>query len=355
MGWEAPRVFRVGMKWMWRSAPRHARGLARPACLMFGLLAIASLAACGGETRAAEGTDDGQIAFTANDSGDMQLCVMNPDGTNVACLPLATSVAEPLRSMSPNWSPDGTKIAFSGARTTGNGQEASIYLVSANGDGLRQLTDAEVLDETPAWSPDGTTIAFARTVKSGTAVADGVIMLLGRESTEPVPVTNHADLDPPVIDRDPSWSPDGKQIAFSRLTITPQGELDTAIYILDIEDLSERLLIDDASAPEWSPDGTSIAFSSTRDGNGETCFHECNPSGEIYVARADGSKIRRLTSDRADDQSPTWSPEGRRIAFTSDRSNRATHAYEIYVFTVNGDDLKQLTRDLVWNLEPDWR
>ena len=54
--------------------------------------------------------------------------------------------------------------------------------------------------------------------------------------------------------------------------------------------------------------GEHIAFTSGRDKNGQTCFEECQPSDEIYVADADGANPRRLTNEEAQDASPTWSP-----------------------------------------------
>jgi Tol biopolymer transport system component len=125
-------------------------------------------------------------------------------------------------------------------------------------------------------------------------------------------------------------------------TITPTGR-------------GERLLIEDAAEPAWSPDGSRIVFTSIRDRYGETCFHECSPSGEIYVARADGTDLRRLTRSQADDRSPSWAPDGRSIAFVSDRSNRANHDNEIYVIGVEGGEARRLTTNAVWDLEPDWR
>ncbi|MER3408765.1 MAG: hypothetical protein C4306_01370 [Thermoleophilia bacterium] len=80
---------------------------------------------------------------------------------------------------------------------------------------------------------------------------------------------------------------------------------------------------------------------------GRTCFHNCSPSAEIVVARADGTGARRLTRSRADDRSPSWSPDGRWIAFLSDRSNRRAHELEIYVIPATGGRAQRITRNRV--------
>jgi len=78
----------------------------------------------------------------------------------------------------------------------------------------------------------------------------------------------------------------------------------------------------------WSADGTKIAFTSSRDGN-----------PEIYVMNADGTGLRRLTSNPASDITPTWAPTGAQLAFTSDR----TGSPQIYVINADGTGLRRIT------------
>ena len=117
----------------------------------------------------------------------------------------------------------------------------------------------------------------------------------------------------------------------------------------------EHRLVASAGDAEWSPDGKRIALATIRDGFGRTCFHDCSPSAEIYVMRSDGTGLRRLTTSLADDTGPAWSPDGRRIAFVSDRSDRRGHQYEIYVIAAGGGPAQRITRNKVWDLSPDWR
>jgi Tol biopolymer transport system component len=328
------------------------------AWLILGLVSIVSLVGCGGSSNETSSEHTDTIAFTVNRSGFGEIWVMDSDGRNRIQL---TEPSQPevdaSGSTSPAWSPDGTLIAYSssGEAIREDQRDLEIYVMRADGSETRRLTNDQILDATPAWSPDGKSIAFAHTPGSGTEDADGVIVVMGADGRAPAQITRHPNTPDIVFDSQPAWSPDGSLIAFTRATFTPDGQARVAIHTIDPTGTGERLLIEDAAEPAWSPDGASIVFTSTRDRFGETCFHECSPSAEIYVARADGTDPRRLTTSQADDHSPTWAPDGQRIAFTSDRSNRADHENEIYVIAADGSGLRRLTTNDVWDLEPAWR
>lgn len=102
-----------------------------------------------------------------------------------------------------------------------------------------------------------------------------------------------------------------------------------------------RLTADDVSAedPAWSPDGTKVAFTTDRDGN-----------REIYVIGADGSNQVRLTNDAAADYEPAWSRDGTRIAFVSERTGRP----QIFSMNADGSNLVRLTTTESRDLDPAW-
>ena len=81
------------------------------------------------------------------------------------------------------------------------------------------------------------------------------------------------------------------------------------------------------AAPAWSPDGRKIAFASERDGN-----------SEIYLMNADGSGQRSLTRNLAYDGDPAWSPDGQKITFVSNRDGR----YAVYVMNADGSGQRSL-------------
>jgi TolB protein len=157
-----------------------------------------------------------------------------------------------------------------------------------------------------------------------------------------------------VFLRSPAWSPDGERIAYSRATFAGET-LDLKLHVMRSDGSGDVEVADGATQPAWSPDGKRIAFVSIADRHGETCFHECEASGEIYVADADGGHAKRLTESEANDITPAWSPDGKQIVFSSDRSNPRDHEVELYVMPASGGVPKRLTRNEVWDGDPDWR
>jgi len=198
-------------------------------------------------------------------------------------------------SRSASWSPDGSRIAFSRNREG----ISDIWVVNADGTGLRQLTDLAdegiAVAQLPAWSPDGSSIAFS--ARSPYEPPDELeiqgIWVADVNSGKGVPVTRA-----PVLDQDPSWSPDGRRIAFSR-KILAQASAYTEVWVADLDEKTESRLARGGN-PAWSPNGTRIAFEGRGSGN-----------DGLYVMNADGSNVARVPTPgefASSPTSPAWQP-----------------------------------------------
>ena len=130
----------------------------------------------------------------------------------------------------------------------------------------------------------------------------------------------------------PSWSPDGKRIAYVSFEDGP-----SAIFIQNLA-TGERQKVSDAKgingAPAWSPDGTELAMTLSKDG-----------SPDIYLLDVATKSLHRLTRDNSIETEPNWSPDGRRLVFTSDRGGKP----QLYLLSPNGGEPERLTFEGEYN------
>ena len=243
---------------------------------------------------------------------------IDADGTDLTRL---TSSSEP--EFDPNVSPDGTQIAY---RFERNG-DSEIWLMNANGSERRRLTRGL----SPAWSPDGSKIAYASPGDIPCPPGRGLrctglsIMNADGSGQHRLPHTDGGEY--------PSWSPDGKRIAFnSNLTgdhVMYIAQADGS-KVVDLSDIGEGWQVD------WSPDGRTILFTSHRD-------HSDNYT-DVYVMRPHGSAVRRLTHNSA--YTPAWSPDGDHIVFS---------ARGLFIMDADGSHMTALpTPGLGETSLPDW-
>ena len=221
-----------------------------------------------------------------------------------------------------------------GPDAVGNAGNQEIYVMHADGTDQRRLTNYPGQDMTPAISPDGRTIAFTSTRAGGWD-----IFVMNADGTEPRQLTHFTELGIGAVG--PAWSPDGKRIAFRSRNIRVN------IHAINIDGTGVVQLGDGPGTdPAWSPDGKRIAFTSRREARADVA----GGRQEIYTMAADGSDVVRLTNNNAGDSAPAWSPDGRRIAFQSDRDGNA----EIYVMNADGTNPVRLTFDPAEDGHPWW-
>ena len=182
-----------------------------------------------------------------------------------------------------------------------------------------------------SWSPDGHALVFYRMDASGS----NLYIVEARHEGAVRQLTDSA-----AHDRGPTWSPDGSMVAFSsdrsgtdqvwRMNID-SGDWGPNLTQLTTDTPHKRV----NNFVSWSPNGRWIAFESDRD----------RDDPEIFLANAvDGTNQQRLTFSRALDEVPSWTPDGRFILFSSDRhDDPLSRNYDIYIMAIDGRNLRRLT------------
>jgi WD40-like Beta Propeller Repeat len=271
--------------------------------------------------------DQKQIVYVK----DTAVFVMNADGRHQQQI-TGTGITD--HRSTPAWSPDSRQIAFVGSQN----DETAIYIVEADGKGLRRLTkqSSEFPIGTsfsgPIWSPDGQQIAFgiAINLAAPNDKANG-IFTVKIDGTEIKRLTKAHEFQVPS-----GWSPDGKAILYewnangsnSFALVSAGGRLPALLG-------DNRL---DASEAAWSPDGQRIAFVSNRDGN-----------GEIYTLDIASGRQTRLTNMPTQEFNPSWSSDGQFILFGSFALDSA--GASIYVMRADGSQLVRVVTSesgLMW-------
>lgn len=249
----------------------------------------------------------GTIAFVSDRDGDSEIYAINADGSGLEQLTMNDASDD-----APAWSPDGGLIAFVSDRDG----RPSIYVMTAGGSHVMRRTDGvQPGGYELAWSPSGSAIAF-------TTLHDGSLHIatVGNDATVTI-LTNEWG----GVNTQPSWSPDGQQLAFVSDWVAYDFVYD--IYTMDadgsrIQRLTQASLQGGDQTPyylhpSWSPDGSMIAFVYGNEFNG------WDARWKVAFMAANGEFIKDIAwagdTPRMEDFDPgplTWSPDGRGIAYT---------------------------------------
>ena len=287
-------------------------------------------------TAPAHGVNNGgnnrRILFVSNrdEPTATEIYSMNPDGSGVQRLTTSGG-----HDVDPAWSPDGKRVAFVSTRHDLSGE---IYVMNADGTGVQRLTinvGEGGVDGSPTWSKDGKRIAF---VSARDDLAGDIYTMNAADGSD---VTHVTDFD--GEDSDPAWSPDGKQIAFVS-TRESGGTGRTELYLVTLDTrqvtrlTTEGIVIRD---PSWAPGGKQIAFSTIGSLVVPTDGEPSVLSLDISVLNLDGNRLTRITGGPGgtDDSDPSWSPDGKLIAFVS----RTPFNVDIATMNADGSGVTYLT------------
>nr|WP_290666818.1 thioredoxin domain-containing protein [Ardenticatena sp.] len=238
------------------------------------------------------------------------------DPTSTPAVEMPPSSSAPSAEEEPT--PVAGRLAFMGPYT----QNFQVFVMNADGSGVRLVSDGVTESLFPSLSPDGRYVVYAAVV--GNSNLD--IVRYDLETEERISLTNSPD-----IDSQPVYSPDGTQIAF---VSNRDGRL--GLFVMDADGQNVRRLIDlegETINPlgNWSPDGQRLIFADTRrDG-----------TQAIRVVDVETGTVETLVERNGVDTAPSFSPDGRRILFFSDRDG----GMDVYVMDADGQNVQRLTND----------
>ena len=345
----------------------HARW-ARAACVLAALLVVAGCSSSTGSSPDKSSPDKsstdeastldiptGEIVFRRFDEDHAQavLMVMNTDGSD------SRQVTEPGAAEVdnlPDWSPDGTQIAFERQPV---GAPTEVYVVGADGSDEHVVDpgcpaarpQGPVCEETgPSWSPDGSRLLFGW--PSGSDAGGRVeVVAVGVMDADGGNVEQLTNLESPTTYEDAGgvWSPDAAQIAFIRKNTTAEPVDAMAVFVMAADGTDQHqitpweLRADDIA---WAPDGSLLSFRSEPDASQPFI-------GDLYTVAPDGSELTNITQGEPGTMTlgSSWSPDSQWIVFAA---SGVEDNPDLYLMRRDGSDLTPLTQTPVWDSAPDW-
>ena len=266
-----------------------------------------------------------QIAFISARTGHKELWVMDYDGSNQRPLTSLKSIA-----LTPRWSPDASRIAFTCFAPANGVVSAQICMYSFDTNRLVSFARYRGTNDSPTWSPDGSQVMFSSSMQGSSALY--VSDASGNRPKRLTYVSSGADASP-------AWNPKtGQTVAF----VSDRGGL-PQLYLMNADGTdAQKLDVPDKGYlvdPSWSPNGQLLAFAWRR------------PSGnyDIYIMDVVSRRIIEITRDSGRNERPSWAPDGRHLVFESTRSGPR----QIWTMLADGSQPHELTFS-GHNESPNW-
>ncbi len=301
---------------------------------------------------------NGPIAFQRFTGGqeDAKIFSVSPTGRQPHRL-----TAGPGASFNPDFSPNGSQLAFE--RRFGDGRPDAIFTVKSSGGGAAKIssgcTGQCLGDAQPAWSPDGRQILFTRAL--GPVVHDDAaeldLMVMNRDGSDQRLIRRFGrvvDGLEPGAEGKAEFSPDGQQIAVTLVTLGADPRRSaSAVYLMNADGSDLRPITPaklHGGNADWAPNGQLLVFHSNN--------YHFSARSEIWVAKPNGKGLRRLRRlQRGRDYQPVWSPNGRQIAFGHDGPavNGVSVVQNIWTMSSNGSHAHAITKPgEPAEITPDW-
>jgi len=289
------------------------------------LAAVVAVSAASAVPRGKNGPIYFENFSDVSNSGD--IWVVRPDGSGLSDLTAASTAEE----SDPAASPNGKQVAYISNASGGS----FVYLMNSDGSGGHKIGSGGAAQSSPAWSVDGKRIAFSRCTAVDSNSGDCATAQIAVMNADGSNVKFLTAASTNVVDDRPAWAPSGKTIAFQRTSASGAISLYTVSTAGGVA--PKKIFADGTSidlSPSYSPDGKKIAFASDATGK-----------ESIYTVNFNGHSVKKLVSELPDPddptigggtENPTYSPAGDKVVYTA--------GGDLWTVSITGKGAKQITQ-----------